>query len=51
MVTGGNYAYHSNHFITHIIVGSLCYRPETYMIWHVNYTSIKNSIVFVNAIA
>lgn len=41
MVTDGDYTYHSDHFIMHIIVESLYYRSETNMIWYVNYTSIK----------
>ena len=37
----GYQTYHSDHFVMHTNIESLCCMPETYIILYVNYTSIK----------
>ena len=42
MVTDGNYTYYGEHFIMYVNVESLYYTPETNVILHNNYSSIKS---------
>ena len=44
MVTNGNSAYHSEHFIVSVNFKSVCYTLETNIILYVNCTSIKKKL-------
>lgn len=43
MVTDGDYTYHGEHYRMHRLVESVRRTPETNIILHINFTSIKNN--------
>lgn len=48
MITDGDYTYCGDHFVTYIIVESLCYIPATNTGLCVNYTLIKNLAALIS---